>query len=102
MSEQVLIQFRADKDLKQKVSEIYAQLGLDLPTALRIFMKKSMQVNGIPFSITLPNTETPLSSGKSAFSELRKQAAELPVMSLQEINNEIAEARSTRKVLKDE
>ena len=28
MSEQVLIQFRADKALKQEVSEIYRKLGL--------------------------------------------------------------------------
>ena len=32
MAEQVLIQFRADKALKQDVAEIYEQLGMDLPT----------------------------------------------------------------------
>ena len=41
MAEQVLIQFRADKALKQDVADIYEQLGMDLPTALRMFMKKS-------------------------------------------------------------
>ena len=34
MAEQVLIQFRADKALKQEVAEIYETLGMDLPTAL--------------------------------------------------------------------
>ena len=33
MAEQVLIQFRADKSLKQDVADIYEQLGMDLPTA---------------------------------------------------------------------
>jgi antitoxin component of RelBE/YafQ-DinJ toxin-antitoxin module len=28
MAEQVLIQFRADKELKQEVSDIYEQLGI--------------------------------------------------------------------------
>lgn len=32
MAEQVLIQFRADKELKQEVAEIYERLGMDLPT----------------------------------------------------------------------
>ena len=38
MAEQVLIQFRADKELKQEVAEIYETLGMDLPTAFRMFM----------------------------------------------------------------
>ncbi len=41
MAEQVLIQFHADKALKQEVTEIYESLGMDLPTALRMFMSKS-------------------------------------------------------------
>lgn len=41
MAEQVLIQFRADKALKQEVTEIYEKLGLDLPTAFRMFMARS-------------------------------------------------------------
>ena len=41
MAEQVLIQFRADKALKQEVSEIYEKLGLDLPTAFRMFITRS-------------------------------------------------------------
>jgi len=40
MAEQVLIQFRADKALKHEVTEIYESLGMDLPTALRLFMNK--------------------------------------------------------------
>ena len=49
MPEQVLIQFRADKALKQEVTEIYESLGLDLPTAFRMFMSKSKMVKGLPF-----------------------------------------------------
>ena len=37
MAEQVLIQFRADKALKQEVSDIYEQLGMDLPTAAAVY-----------------------------------------------------------------
>ncbi|MCI8609004.1 MAG: hypothetical protein HFE73_05125 [Firmicutes bacterium] len=54
MAEQVLIQFRADKALKQEVAEIYERLGMDLPTAFRMFMTKSKMVRGLPFEATLP------------------------------------------------
>ena len=41
MAEQVLVQVRVDKKLKEEVSEIYEMLGLDLPTAFRMFLVRS-------------------------------------------------------------
>ena len=93
MSEQVLIQFRADKALKQDVAEIYEQLGMDLPTAFRMFMTKSKIVRGLPFEAILPEQIVTRAEAKQAFHELRRQAADLPEMSLEEINAEIAEVR---------
>ena len=50
-----IVQFRIDDDLKAQATEIYEKLGLDLSTALRIFLKRSVAVRGIPFSMTLDN-----------------------------------------------
>ena len=66
MAEQVLIQFRADKALKQEVAEIYETLGMDLPTAFR-----SKMVKGLPFEATLPETTITRTEAKRAFYELR-------------------------------
>ena len=97
MSEQVLIQFRADKDLKQEVSYIYEELGMDLPTALRMFLRKSKQVRGLPFDAVLSDPGSGREDIRAAFYGLRKEAADLPEMTLEEINAEISEARSARK-----
>ena len=50
-----IVQFRIEEDLKAQATEIYEKLGLDLSTALRIFLKRSVAVRGIPFSMTLDN-----------------------------------------------
>ncbi len=50
-----VVQFRVDEDLKNKFVEIYANLGLDLPSAMRMFMKRSVMIKGIPFGMVLPN-----------------------------------------------
>ena len=50
-----LLQLRIDEKLKQEATEIYSQLGLDLPTAIRIFLTRSVQMKGIPFSMQLPD-----------------------------------------------
>lgn len=97
MAEQVLIQFRADKTLKQEVAEIYESLGMDLPTAFRMFMTRSRMVKGLPFEATLPDTVITRADAKNAFWELRQQASEVPEMTLDEINAEISAVRGERK-----
>lgn len=97
MSEQVLIQFRADKDLKQEVAAIYEQLGMDLPTAFRMFMARSKMMRGLPFAATLPEKTITRAEAKSAFHELRKQASDVPEMSPDEINAEISNIRAERE-----
>jgi len=100
MAEQVLIQFRADKELKQEVVEIYESLGMDLPTALRMFLYKSKLERGLPFEATLPEHVVTRADGLRAFHEIRRHLADVPEMSLEEINAEIAEIRKERKALK--
>ena len=94
MSEQVLIQFRADKNLKQEVSEIYESLGMDLPTAFRMFMSMSKMVKGIPFSVTIPEGAVTRTDAISAFKRMRANSEE---MTLEEINGEIKATRNETK-----
>ena len=49
-----MIQFRVDEDLKRKATEVYEQIGLDLPSAMRMFMKRSIVMRGLPFPATIP------------------------------------------------
>ena len=48
-----VVQFRIDDDLKEQATEIYDKLGLDLSTAMRIFLKRSVAVRGLPFGMML-------------------------------------------------
>ncbi len=49
-----------DADLKKAGQELYADLGMDLSTAVTIFIKQSLRVQGLPFAVTRdnPNAET--------------------------------------------
>ena len=51
MTNTTLVQVRVDEALKDKVTHIYDYYELDLPTAIRIFMKKTVAVNGLPFDL---------------------------------------------------
>ena len=97
MAEQVLVQFRTDKLLKQQATMIFESLGMDLPTAIRMFLTRSVLERGLPFEVKLPENAVTRSDGLDAFYEARKQLSDIPEMSLEEINAEIAEARAARK-----
>lgn len=93
-----LVQVRIDDDLKNQAAAIYDALGIDLSTAVRMFLKRSVMVNGIPFSMTVPKQNVKAERAIQALQELSK-AAELngtSEMTLDEINAEINEFRSGR------
>lgn len=93
-----IVQFRIDDDLKLEATAIYEKLGIDLSTALRMFLKRSVMENGIPFSMTLDKTYN-ANYAIQAVKELNRQSAENGVseMSLDDINAEIAAYRKERK-----
>ena len=43
------IQVRVDEALKAEAEQLFADIGLDMPTAIRLFLKQSVSHNGIPF-----------------------------------------------------
>lgn len=93
-----LVQVRIDEDLKNQATEIYDALGIDLSTAVRMFLKRSVMVNGIPFSMTIPKQNIRAEKAITALQEMSKES-ELngtTEMSLDEINAEIEEVRKHR------
>lgn len=45
------IQVRVDQELKAEAEQLFADIGLDMPTAIRLFLKQSVIYNGIPFPL---------------------------------------------------
>ncbi len=60
---------RVDSEVKDSAKKILSELGLDLSTAVNIFLRQTIRVNGIPFDLKLdiPNEET-----KKAIKEAEK------------------------------
>ena len=86
-----LVQVRIDEDLKTQATALYDKLGMDLSSAVRIFLKRSVMVNGVPFDMTLPKQEYKAEKAVSAMEKLSAEAQKNGTsnMSLDEINQEI-------------
>ena len=90
MAAAALVQVKVDTEVIENVSRIYENLGLDLPTAIRIFFKKSIAVGGLPFELREENNRW------NIYDEARKniQSNNVPEMTLDEINAEINAVRN--------
>lgn len=90
-----LVQVRVDDDLKNQATAVYDALGIDLSTAVRMFLKRSIMVNGIPFNMTLPKSDFKAERAARALQELSNAAIEngTSEMTLEEINAEIDAVR---------
>ena len=90
-----LVQFREDELTKNKASMICDNLGIDLPTYLRMCITRLIKENGIPFSMKISKN----SEDDDFIKEASIEAAQNGVadMTLEEINAEIALARKENK-----
>ena len=71
--QQALIQIRVDRPLKDEVSHIFSSLGIDISTAVRMFLVRCRRVKGIPFALTMqddpPQRIIGIAKGKWNFPE---------------------------------
>lgn len=91
------IQVRIDAKLKKQADLVFYDLGLDTPTAIRLFLKKVVLSQSIPFELKVTKTDNgfspefenllleaakekeqfgPFKSAKDAISALHQYAAE--------------------------
>jgi DNA-damage-inducible protein J len=61
MAQTSLLQVRIDTELKRAAEELFADIGLDTSSVVRLFFKQAVARQGIPFPITRPTEkeETP-------------------------------------------
>lgn len=94
-----VLQVRVDESLRAQAAAIYEDLGIDLQTAVRIFLKRSVKEKGLPFGMNLGEEKaSTVETGIKAIQNMREAAekAGLSNMSPDEINAEIAAARPER------
>ena len=88
-----LVQLRTDETERTEATQILDQLGLDMPSYLRMCISRLVRDRGIPFSMNID--EASENKGVSAMKRASRIAEENDIsdMTLDEINAEIAEAR---------
>lgn len=100
---QATFSVRMDETLKKQFDELCSDFGMTASTAFNIFARAVVRERKIPFEITSPKQEITREKAMQAFMSLREQAAQNGVqdMSLDEINEEIRQARLDGEVTEE-
>ena len=54
------INIRVDSDVKNQAQDVFLALGLDMTSAINIFLRQAIRKNGIPFELVAePTQKTP-------------------------------------------
>jgi len=54
--QEVRVTFRVDRELKERAERLFDHLGMNMSTALNVFLRKSVDESAIPFSVSSKNT----------------------------------------------
>ncbi len=52
MANTINVNIRLDEDLKKQTEKLLADMGLNMTTAVNIFLRQVLRTGGIPFEIT--------------------------------------------------
>lgn len=67
------LNIRTDKDVKEKAEKIFNELGLNMTSAVNIFLRTAIRERGIPFELKL---DVPNETTIEAIEEGRKMASD--------------------------
>ena len=96
-----VLQVRVDDNLKNQASEILEKEGLDLSTAVRMFLKKVVLEDGFPFNKGIDEATL---KALIALRIIQRHSEEIGIseMTLDEINEEIRLARKEKRIKEKE
>ena len=57
MQDDVRVTIRVDKELKEHAEVLFERLGMNMTTALNIFLRKAVDESAIPFAVSVKNND---------------------------------------------
>ena len=78
------LNIRTDKEIKDQADRIFSELGLNMTTAINIFLRTTIRENGIPFALKL---DVPNETTAAAIEEGRRIASDSSVKGYTNMND---------------
>ncbi len=73
----ITISLRVDEDVKKEAETLFCKLGLNMSTAINIFLKQSVREQAIPFKIREVPNKTTIAAIKEAEKMIRTNSGKI-------------------------
>ena len=99
MNQQINVNIRMDKNVKEQADKLFNELGFNFTTAINAFVKQSLRERAIPFYIRADNHENGRTALKTAFQNAQTQSVinGTDNISMDKIDGIIAEVRHLKR-----
>ena len=67
---------RMDSDIKKQCEALYGELGVNLTTAINVFLRQSLRVGGFPFDVRIEHSIQPNKETMAAMLEAERIASD--------------------------
>ena len=81
---------RVDSNVKKQCELLYNELGMNLTTAINVFLRQSLRVGGLPFEVTLG---TPSASLAAAMLEAERLSKDPNVKGYDDVEDALRELK---------
>ena len=88
MSKTTTFSVRMDKQVKQDSEQIFQELGINLTTAINVFLRQAVRTGGFPFEVKL---EQPNKTTMQAIQEANLMAADPETVYYSDVEEALAE-----------
>ena len=78
------LNIRTDKEVKDQADHIFSELGLNMTTAINVFLRTTIRMNGLPFELKL---DVPNATTAAAIEEGKKIATDKKVKGYKNIKD---------------
>jgi DNA-damage-inducible protein J len=103
MAETTNITIRIDRNLKNEADSVFSALGMNLTTAITVFVRQAVRQKKIPFEISLDSGRGVMAEAMAASERIWQTSVQNGTdrMTMDGIDAEIAAARRERKTRTD-
>ncbi|MDW7658338.1 MAG: type II toxin-antitoxin system RelB/DinJ family antitoxin [Bacillota bacterium] len=81
---------RMDSDIKQQSEALFKELGMNLTTAINVFLRQSLRAGGFPFDVT---TKPPIETLNATIREARSIAHDPDVKRFNDVEEALRELK---------
>jgi len=99
MAQQINVNIRMDKEVKDQADKLFSELGFNLTTAINAFVKQALRERAIPFYIKADSAALEKNALREAFKAAQEQSIinGTDTMTMDEIDAEIAAYRREKR-----